>query len=124
MITSSTTVILVVGRIVLSVFFLLSGVTKIARNKMMVEYGRSRKLPMPGAAIALAALIELAGGLSVLTSFYPRIAAVILVVYLIPTTLIFHNFWTAAGAEKQNQGVHFMKNVAIVGGLLILSSIA
>ena len=124
MINSSTTVILIAGRIVLSVFFLLSGVTKIARNKMMVDYAVSRKLPMPGAAIALAALIELAGGLSVLTGFYPRIAAAILVVYLIPTTLIFHNFWAAAGAEKQNEGVHFMKNVAIMGGLLILASIA
>ncbi len=124
MINSSTTVILIVGRIVLSVFFLLSGVTKIARNKMMVDYAVSRKLPMPGAAIALAALIELAGGLSVLTGFHARIAAAVLIVYLIPTTLIFHNFWTAAGAEKQNQSVHFMKNVAIMGGLLILASIA
>ena len=124
MINSSTTVILIAGRIVLSVFFLLSGVTKIARNKMMVEYAMSRKLPMPGAAIALAALIELAGGISVLTGFHARIAAAILIVYLIPTTLIFHNFWAASGAEKQNQGVHFMKNVAIMGGLLILASIA
>jgi putative oxidoreductase len=124
MINSSTTLILVVGRIVLSVFFLLSGVTKIARNKTMVEYAASRKLPMPGAAIALAALIELAGGISVLIGFHERIAAAILIVYLIPTTLIFHNFWAASGAEKQNQGVHFMKNVAIIGGLLILAYIA
>jgi putative oxidoreductase len=124
MIDSSTTVIFVVGRLVMSVFFLLSGVTKIARNKMMVEYAVSRKLPMPRAAIALAALIELAGGIFVLAGFYTRIAAAILIVYLIPTTLIFHNFWAVAGAEKQNQGVHFMKNMAIMGGLLILASIA
>ncbi len=90
---------LAVGRIVLSVFFLLCGVTKIARNKTIV-------------------------GISVLTDFQARIAAAILVVYLIPTTLVFHNFWAAIGAEKQNQGVHFMKNVAIMGGLLILASIA
>ena len=124
MINSLTTLTLVVGRIFLSVFILLSGVTKIARNKMMVEYAMSKKLPMPGAAIALAVLIELAGGISVLTGFHARVAAAILIVYLIPTTLIFHNFWAAAGAEKQNQGVHFMKNVAIMGGLLILASIA
>jgi len=123
MINSSATLILVVGRIFLSAFILLSGVTKILRNKMMVEYAMSKKMPMPYAAIALAALIELAGGISVLIGFHARIAAAILIVYLIPTTLIFHNFWAASGAEKQNQAVHFMKNVAIMGGLLILASI-
>jgi putative oxidoreductase len=124
MFNSLTTLSLVVGRIFLSAFILLSGVTKIVRNKMMVEYAISKKLPMPRAAIAFAALIELAGGMSVLTGFHPRIAAAFLIVYLIPTTLIFHTFWAASGAEKQNQGVHFMKNVAIVGGLLILAYIA
>jgi putative oxidoreductase len=84
----------------------------------------SKKLPMPRAAIALAALIELAGGISVLIGFHAGIAAAILIGYLIPTTLIFHNFWAASGEEKQNQAVHFMKNIAIMGGLLILASMA
>jgi len=38
--------------------------------------------------------------------------------YLIPTTLIFHNFWAFHGVEHQNQMMHFLKNVAIMGGLL------
>jgi putative oxidoreductase len=123
MIATSTTVILVVGRVIFSIFFLLSGIAKITRNKMMVEYAASKKLPLPGIGVAFAAVIELAGGLSILTGFYSNIAAFILVIYLIPTSIIFHNFWVAVGPEKQNQTVHFMKNLAIIGGLIILASI-
>jgi putative oxidoreductase len=120
---SLTTVLLIVGRIFISVFVLISGVTKIARNKTMVEYAKSKKMPLPNLAIAGAALIELAGGICVAVGFHAPIAAVVLFVYLIPTTLVFHDFWAAPEAERQNQAVHFMKNLAIMGGLLILASI-
>jgi putative oxidoreductase len=121
---SVTAVLLIAGRIFISVFILISGVTKIARNKTMVEYAKSKKMPLPDLAIAGAALVELAGGISIAIGFYATIAAAVLFIYLIPTTIVFHDFWAAPEAERQNQAVHFMKNLAIMGGLLILASIA
>jgi len=121
MITLSTTVIASSGRAIFSIFFLLSGLAKITRNKTMVEYAASKKVPFPHLGIALAMVVELVGGISILTGFYSYISACILIVYLIPVSFVFHNFRTAVGPEKQNQTVHFMKNTAIIGGRIILS---
>jgi putative oxidoreductase len=62
------------------------------------------------------------GGLAVLAGFKTRIAAWLLFLYLIPTTFVFHNFWTMQGMERQDGMVHFMKNLAIMGGLLLLAA--
>lgn len=123
MLSSSATHILFIGKLILCLFFLLSGFSKIFRNKMMIEYARSKHLPAPAISIILAAIIELGGGFAVIIGYQAEIASWILFVYLIPTSLIFHNFWAAAEAEKQNQFINFMKNLAIMGGLMILAAL-
>ena len=72
-------------------------------------------------AIALAAVVELACGLAILTGFKTRIVAWVLFLYLIPVTFFFHNFWAAQGQEQQTQMINFLKNAAIMGGLLVLA---
>jgi putative oxidoreductase len=49
--------------------------------------------------------------------FLTRIGALGLILYMIPTTLIFHSFWAFEGAEQKMQMVNFMKNLALIGGL-------
>jgi putative oxidoreductase len=85
-------------------------------------YAAAKGVPMASVAIACAAVLELAGGLAILTGFQTKIAAWILFLYLIPVTFIFHNFWALQGAEQQNNMIHFLKNVAIMGGLVILAA--
>jgi putative oxidoreductase len=46
----------------------------------------------------------------------------LLFLYLIPTTLLFHNFWALQGIERQDNMAHFLKNLAIMGGLLVLAA--
>jgi len=122
MLSSSATLIFFTGKLLLCLFFLLSGFSKIFRNKMMVEYATSKNLPMPAISVILAAIIELGGALAVIIGYQAAIASLILFVYLIPTSLIFHNFWAASETEKQNQFINFMKNLAIMGGLLLLAT--
>ncbi|MEW5877470.1 MAG: DoxX family protein [Acidobacteriota bacterium] len=71
--------------------------------------------------LSAAILLELAGGLSLLMAFKTRIGALLLIPFLIPTTLIFHNSWALDGADRQMQIIHFMGNLAILGGLLVVS---
>jgi putative oxidoreductase len=122
MLSSSTAFIFFTGKLLLCLFFLLSGFSKIFRNKMMVEYASSKNLPMPAISVILAAVIELGGALAVIIGYQLAIASLILFIYLIPTSLIFHNFWAASETEKQNQFINFMKNLAIMGGLLLLAA--
>jgi putative oxidoreductase len=109
------------GRILISVIFLISGFFKVGGYAQMVGYATALHLPMPGVLIAAAAAVELACGLAILGGFKTRFAAWLLFLYLIPVTYVFHNFWAVQGQEQQMQMVNFLKNVGLMGGLLVLS---
>ncbi len=108
-----------VGRVLISLIFVLSGFMKIMGFGMMAGVLHSKGFPMASVALAVTILIELGVGLSLLVGFQARAAAWILFLFLIPATLLFHNFWAVApGMEQQDQMAHFLKNMAIMGGLL------
>lgn len=114
---------LLVGRIMLGLIFVASGVLKLADWSGTIAFMTENGIKaVPGLFLAAAALVEIIGGLSVMGGVLARIGAAILFVYLIPTTLIFHDFWNLEGAAAGAQMTSFLKNVAIMGGLLVLMS--
>ena len=119
---SSNNVVSLVGRILLSAIFVFAGIGKISAFSGTVGYAASAHLPMPSVAIAVAIVVELLGGLAILAGFQTRIAAWIVFLYLIPASFFFHNFWAMEGMARMNNQIHFLKNVAIMGGLLILAA--
>jgi putative oxidoreductase len=108
------------GRIGLSAIFLLSGVNKITNWEQTAQYMQAQGMPLVPLFLVGAIVLELAGGLSVLLGFHARLGAALLILFLIPATLIFHNFWALQGPEQQLQMIMFLKNVAILGGLLLI----
>lgn len=119
---SSGSVVPLLGRILISPVFILAGITKVMAFSMMVGYVASAHLPLPKVSLACAAAIEILGGLAILTGFHTKLAAWILFLFLIPTTLLFHNFWAMEGMARQDNMGHFEKNLAIMGGLLLLAA--
>jgi putative oxidoreductase len=114
--------VLIAGRVLLSFIFLLSGFGKIANwggNESMMA---SKGVPLPAVALAIAIVFEIVGGLSLLSGYYARWGALALFLYLIPVSFTIHNFWASPEAEHQNQMIHFMKNLSIMGGLLVAAS--
>lgn len=111
-----------IGRILMSSVFLIFGVLKFVTFPYYVQLAAGRGMPLPSAAIAAAALLEIVGGLAILVGFQTRITSWVLFVYLIPTSIIFHNYWALQGALRAAMEVHFFKNMAIMGGLLFLAS--
>ncbi|MGA8035288.1 MAG: DoxX family protein [Candidatus Acidiferrales bacterium] len=111
-----------IGRVLISIIFIVSGLTKIGMFSMMTGYVAAKGLPLPPVSLGIAAAIEVFGGLAVLLGFRSRIAAWVLFAYLIPTTVVFHNFWAWTGEAAMDAQVHFFKNVAIMGGLLFLTA--
>lgn len=77
-------------------------------------------IPLSPLLLLTATLFELIGALSVLLGIKERLGATLLILFLIPTTVIMHPFWFMEGSEKELQLVHFLKNLAILGGLFIL----
>ena len=110
----------VFGRLCLSAIFLASGFNKITNWNATADQMAGQGMPAVPLLLAGATAFEILGGLSLLLGFYGRVGATALIVFLIPTTLIFHDFWAVPAEQQQNQMAHFMKNVAILGGLLMV----
>jgi putative oxidoreductase len=102
-----------IGRLFLATLFLLSGVSKLTSAAATTAYIASAGLPLPGVAYVLTVIVEIGGGLLLLVGFQARLAAAVLAVFTLAAALFFHNNF-----GDQNQMIHFMKNVAITGGLL------
>lgn len=106
------------SRLFVGLIFVLSGVTKILGWGDVAGYMRAKALPIVPVLLVISILIEIIGGLALWFGVRTRTVALILLLYLIPVTLIFHQFWGLQGMERQLQFVNFLKNIAIMGGLL------
>jgi putative oxidoreductase len=84
----------------------------------MVTVASSAGLPLPAVSIAIAAVIEIAGGLALLAGWQVRWASLALVIFLIPATLLFHAAHLGDPGQGRTQMVEVLKNLAIMGGLL------
>ena len=107
-----------VGRALLSSIFIISGWGKITGFSGTAAYMASKGMPIPDVLLVAAIIIELGGGLMVLLGWKACWAALAIFLFIIPTTLIFHAFWAVDAAQVQNQMINFMKNLAIMGGML------
>jgi len=116
------------GRVLLAAIFLMSAphhIQEFTKDAGMLE-GKLKGL-MPdappvlaqvgmGAAIAFMIL----GGISLVVGYKTRIGALLLFLFVVPAAVLFHDFWNASGDAAQGQMIHFMKNMAIAGGLLFV----
>jgi putative oxidoreductase len=110
----------ITGRVLLSLIFILSGLGKLANLGGTAGYMASAGMPATWFFLPAAILLELGGGIVLATGYGTRLGTVALLVFIVPATLIFHNFWAVTGPEHQMQMIHFMKNLAIMGGLLLV----
>jgi putative oxidoreductase len=120
--SSSNSLVPLFGRILLSGVFIMGGIGKITGFSFEESMVAAKHLPMPAVALGIALAIELVGGLAILTGLFTRWTAWIVVLYMIPTTFLFHNFWAVQGADRIDTLIHFEKNLAIMGGLLLLAA--
>lgn len=109
------------GRTLLALIFVLSGFGKITGFAGVAGYMAAKGIPLAEVALVLTIIIEAGGGLMLILGWKARWAALALFLWLIPVTLVFHNFWAVDAAQYQGQFTHFMKNVAIMGGMLYVT---
>jgi len=112
---------LLLGRILLAQIFLLSGAMKILHWSKTADSMAEKGMAAVSVFLFLAIVVELGAGLGVLLGWFTRCSAITLALYLIPVTLVFHNFWAFQGQLMENQMQNFLKNVTIMGGLIALA---
>lgn len=111
---------ILLARILLMVLFVLFGWSKLADFSGTAAYMASEGLPFPTLAAAVVVLMEFFVGVAIVLGFYTRPLALLLALYTLGTALIGHHYWTMAGAERMANMINFYKNIAIIGGLLLL----
>ena len=110
-----------VGRVLIAVLFILSGYGKIGGFDGTVQALAGKGLPLPQVAAAIAVAIELGGGLLLAVGWKTRwVAAIAIMLFTIAASFLFHDFWNMADAARRTNEIMFMKNIAIIGGLLMV----
>ncbi|AEG92599.1 DoxX family protein [Ramlibacter tataouinensis] len=118
--TSGQDALSFLGRALIALLFIPAGFSKIGGFAGVTGYIASKGLPMPAAGAALAIVVELLIGLMLLAGFKTRFSALVLAVFTVVASVVFHNFWALQGAQAMAQQQAFFKNIAVVGGLLVL----
>jgi putative oxidoreductase len=111
-----------VGRILLGSIFVLSGFQKLMGFSGLITQIAGKGLPMPEVLAVLTIVIELGAGLLLVIGWKARWAAFLIFLFIIPVSLTFHNFWTMEGAQAAMNKIQFMKNVSIMGGMLLAAA--
>lgn len=111
-----------VGRLLLALLFLPAGISKIGGFAGTAGYIASKGLPLPEVGAAIAILVEVLGGLALIAGFGTRVAALVLAVFTLAASVFFHNYWGVPADQAFVQQLMFFKNIAVVGGLLVLAA--
>ena len=99
----------------------MSGINHFAKLEMMTGYAKYKKLPAAKLGVLLSGLMILVGGLLVVLGLYVDLGALLIAIFLILASIIFHNFWAEKDATaKQNEMLSFMKGFALAGAALVL----
>lgn len=109
-----------VGRFLYSLIFIMSGINHF--SSASIGYAASAGVPFADILVPVSGVIAIVGGLSVLAGYHARFGALLLLLFLIPVTFMMHDFWTMTDPQQaQEQMVHFMKNISMIGGAVLLS---
>lgn len=113
--------ILVIGRILFSLLFLTSGMAHLMKFEAMAGYAKYKKVPATKLSVAVSGLMIITGGLFIIFGVYADLGALLIVIFLIPTAFIMHNFWKETDpTAKQTEMTAFLKDLALAGAALIL----
>jgi len=110
-----------VGRLLLALLFLPAGIHKLTGFAGTVGYIASAGLPLPALGAVIALVVEIGGGLALIAGFGTRLAALVLALFTLVASFFFHAYWAVPADQQFVTQLLFMKNIAVVGGLLTLS---
>jgi putative oxidoreductase len=109
---------LLVGRLLIASLFLVAGVRKLMGVAGAAGYFTKLGFPAADVLVWVAIAIELGGGALLVLGWQTRRVAWLLIAFTAIATFMAHRFWQFDAAQYANQLNHFLKNAAIVGGLL------
>jgi uncharacterized membrane protein YphA (DoxX/SURF4 family) len=112
-------VIVIIGRLCLAAIFVYASIKNILGFSDVQQMIANRGLPIPTFLLLGNIVFQIVGAISLITGLQTRWGSLVLIVFLVPTTLVFHNFWVNSG-----ETIPFLKNLGLIGGLLMVHAMA
>jgi len=109
-----------IGRMLLAFIFLQSAFEKVLNYGKTLGLMSAKGVPEPQMLLPVAIVVLFIGGIMILVGWKAHWGALALIIFMIPATLYFHNYWAYPEAQQLNQFHHFVKNVSIIGALCMI----
>ncbi len=119
---SATTPLPAIGRVLLALVFVLSGIAKLGAIASTSAHMAAFGIPYPRILVWGAVALELGGGILLIAGFLTRLMGTLFFFYLLALALIFHAYWTVTGAAAHAQHVAFFEHLAMMGGMLYVAA--
>ena len=118
-------VVIEIGRVLFSLLFITGGINHLTKTASLTAYAKYKKLPAAQLGVIVSGLFILFGGLSVLLGLYVDLGAILLILFLLSSAVVFHDYWTETDAmTKAGAQAAFWKNISLAGASLILLGLA
>lgn len=115
---------IVIGRFLLGLYFFIPGLRKFTESDQLIAYMHSHDVAFAPQLLWIAGTASLIGGVLLMSGRYVKIAAYGFVVYVLLVNFMLHNFWTMSDDVVAREMQNFVKNLAIVAGLLVVAGYA
>ena len=113
-----------IGRLVFGGFFLYNGINHFKQQKELAQYAGSKNVPSPEAAVATSGALLALGGASIIMGLQPKMGTLAIIAFLATVSPVMHDFWTAEDPnQRQNDMIHFSKNLALLGAAIALAGV-
>jgi putative oxidoreductase len=112
----------ITGRVLLGLYFIVPGLSKIVGFESTSEYMALHNVPLIPLLLVITIILQVAGGASLLLGYRTQLCAFLLAGLTLLISLFMHNFWSyEEGLERAHEMQNFIKNLAIMAGLLFVS---
>ncbi len=116
--------VFLIGRVVFGGFFLYNGINHFKQQKALSQYAGAKNVPYPDLAVTASGVAMAVGGASVILGLKPQIGALAIMAFLGTASPLMHDFWTVQDPnQRQNELIHFSKNIALLGAALALAGV-
>ena len=125
MINQGQRVLLLVGRALLGLYFIVPGITKITGWSSTVDYMAAHGVPLIPVLLVLTIVLQIGGGISLMIGYRTALVAFVLAGLTLVISLFMHDFWNMEeGLQQAHELQNFIKNLAIMAGLMTLAGTA
>ncbi|MFY4815120.1 DoxX family protein [Halorubrum salsamenti] len=113
-----------VGRVLFALVIGYLALGNLLDLESSVGYAKSKGAPLATISVPIGSFGLIAGALAILTGIFPAVGALAVIAFLVPITVIMHDFWTMEGQDRQNEQIHFLKNIGLIGSALVFLTLS